>query len=83
MVSLELVHKPVVQKSIEKERIESKEIGLNTFNWKITKLGHKLMVTHKLQPYVIFSYYSVYNIQLEDTFKEYRLLYIYFILSLW
>ena len=49
MVSLELGHKPVIQKSIEKQRIESKEIVLNTFNWTIAKLGHKLMVSHKLR----------------------------------
>ena len=48
MVSLELGHKLVIQKSIKKEGIELKEIVLNTFNWTIAELGHKLMVSHKL-----------------------------------
>ena len=52
MVSLELGHKPVNKKSIEKERIESKEIILNVYDWTIAKLGHKLMVGHKLRSYV-------------------------------
>ena len=48
MVSSELGHKPVIQKRIRNYRIESKDIVLNAFIWKLEKLGHKLMVSHKL-----------------------------------
>ena len=59
MVSLELGHTLVIQKIIERQRIESKEIVLNTFNWTIAKLGHKLMVNYKLKSYV--THISLYS----------------------
>ena len=45
-------HKLVIQKSIEKGANIIKGNSLNTFNWKIAKLVHKLMVSHKQQSYV-------------------------------
>ena len=48
MVSYELGHKPV-NKNHQKAANRIERNSLNTFNWTIAKLDHKLMVNHKLQ----------------------------------
>ena len=61
MVSYELGHKPV-NKNHQKAANRIERNSLNTFNWTIAKLDHKLMVGHKLRSYVnIYMHTYIYT----------------------
>ena len=68
MVSLKLGHKSVIKKH-RKPANTIEGNSLNTFNWTIEKLGHKLMVSHKLRSYVTLFKRVLYSFDLSNYYS--------------